>query len=87
MKNYYLITGGGGFIGSNLANHYLSQGRHVTIFDNFSRSGAEHNVEWLRQRHGDRVMVIRGDVRDPDKPFQAAVENREVLFHSGGTSR
>ena len=37
----HLITGGAGFIGSNLADHYLSQGLQVTILDNFSRPGSE----------------------------------------------
>jgi CDP-paratose 2-epimerase len=47
-----LITGGAGFIGSNLAHRLLDEGHQVTIFDNLSRSGCETNVAWLRRNHG-----------------------------------
>jgi CDP-paratose 2-epimerase len=49
-----LITGGAGFIGSNLAHRLLGEGHQVTIFDNLSRSGCETNLPgcaypWRRQ--------------------------------------
>ena len=47
MKNL-LITGGAGFIGSNLANFFLKQGYQVTIFDNFERKGTIQNLLWLK---------------------------------------
>jgi CDP-paratose 2-epimerase len=81
MNERYLITGGAGFIGINLADHYLSQGKHVSIFDNFSRAGTESNIEWLRAKHGDRVRVVRGDVRRLGEGFQELVEETDVLFH------
>ena len=81
MKERYLITGGAGFIGTNLADHYLAEGKHVTIFDNFSRAGTEANVEWLKARHRDRLNVVHGDVRRPGSEFQELVEEAEVLFH------
>jgi CDP-paratose 2-epimerase len=79
-----LIIGGAGFIGSNLADHYLSDNRRVTIFDNFSRAGAEHNVRWLKVRHGDRLNVIRGDIRHPGESLSNAVNHSEVVFHLAG---
>jgi len=45
-----LITGGAGFIGANLAHHYLSQGQEVVIVDNLSRKGTEINISWLKQK-------------------------------------
>lgn len=81
MKERYLITGGAGFIGTNLADHYLTQGKYVTIFDNFSRAGTEANVAWLEKRHSDRLKVVRGDVRWPGNEFKELIEESEVLFH------
>ena len=49
-----LITGGCGFIGSNLAAHYLDKGWEVVIYDNFSRLGAESNAAWLADQSGGR---------------------------------
>lgn len=59
-----LITGGAGFIGSNLANRLLAAGRTVRVFDNISRPGVEQNLQWLRQQHGERLEVVVADVRD-----------------------
>ncbi len=59
-----LITGGAGFIGTNLAHRLLSQGRGVVLFDNLSRDGVKENVRWLQRAHGGRVQLVTGDIRD-----------------------
>jgi nucleoside-diphosphate-sugar epimerase len=46
-----LVTGGAGFIGSNLSNYYLNKDCEVTVFDNLSRKGTEKNLEWLKSNH------------------------------------
>jgi len=79
-----LITGGAGFIGVNVAAHYLAQGRRVVVFDNFSRAGTEQNLAWLRGEFGERAEVVRGDVRSPGARFQEEVERAGVLFHLAG---
>jgi len=79
-RGHVLITGGAGFIGSNLANHLLSSGRNVLIFDNLSRAGSEVNLEWLREEHGDRLQVEVADVRDR-QALRAAVRSAEQVFH------
>ena len=81
MKSDCLIIGGGGFIGSNLADYYLSSGKRVTIFDNFSRVGAAHNIQWLEERHGGLLTVIRGDIRNYDSLLTSAVDSTSVVFH------
>lgn len=75
-----VITGGSGFIGSNLADSFLSEGENVVILDNLSRAGVEHNLAWLQERHGDKVHPFRTDVRD-FAAVQEAVRNAKAVFH------
>ncbi|HEY0548678.1 MAG TPA: NAD-dependent epimerase/dehydratase family protein [Verrucomicrobiae bacterium] len=63
-KKPVLITGGAGFIGTNVAHRFLSAGQPVVLYDNLSRPGVEKNLEWLRREHGSLVDVIVADVRD-----------------------
>ncbi len=58
-----VIFGGAGFIGSNVANTLLEDGRRVHVFDNLGRNNVERNLRWLREQHGDRLGVTLGDVR------------------------
>jgi CDP-paratose 2-epimerase len=75
-----LITGGSGFIGTNLADAIASSGRRVRILDNLSRPGVEKNLEWLKETHGERVSVHVADVRDPFAVLRA-VTGVETVFH------
>jgi CDP-paratose 2-epimerase len=61
-----LITGGAGFVATNVAHRLLSSGRQVILFDNLSRAGVEQNAKWLRDTHGTLVRLQLGDVRDRD---------------------
>jgi CDP-paratose 2-epimerase len=75
-----LITGGAGFIGTNLAHRMLQSGREVVLFDNLSRAGVERNARWLRDRHGDRVRLERGDIRDAEA-VRRVVANASEIYH------
>jgi CDP-paratose 2-epimerase len=75
-----LVTGGAGFIGTNLADRLLGDGERVRIVDNLSRPGVERNLEWLRRRHGDRLEVIQGDLRVPSVASRG-VEGVDSVFH------
>jgi CDP-paratose 2-epimerase len=79
-RGHVLITGGGGFIGANLANRLLTEGHPVLIYDNLSRSGAERNLDWLREQHGDRLQVEIADIRDREA-LRAAVRSAERVYH------
>ena len=75
-----LITGGAGFVATNVADRLLTSGRRVRLFDNLSRHGVEQNVRWLRERHGDRVEFVRGDVRD-EAASRRVVRGVDQVFH------
>lgn len=75
-----LITGGAGFIGSNLAHQLIMDGETVTILDNLSRRGTANNLAWLRANHGERFRLIQGDVRDGVAVAQAA-RDQQVIYH------
>ncbi len=73
----YLITGGAGFIGSNLAEALVKAGHRVRILDNFA-TGARANLAAL----AGGVELLEGDLRDPASVEQA-VRGAEVVFHQG----
>jgi UDP-glucose 4-epimerase len=71
----YLITGGAGFIGSNLAHALVARGEAVRILDDFS-TGRAHNLDGI----ADRVELVRGDLRDPEA-VASAVRGVEIVLH------
>ena len=79
-REYTLITGGAGFIGSNLADALLSDGERVVILDNLSRDGVENNVQWLRAKHGSRLRVEVGELTDA-KRVQGLVRDARRVYH------
>lgn len=79
-KDLVLITGGAGFIGSNLAYDLLQKGHMVRILDNLSRKGAETNLGWLNKNYPKGLEFVRGDVRD-STCVQEAVQGVQVIYH------
>jgi UDP-glucose 4-epimerase len=69
-----VVTGGAGFIGSNLVQHLIQQGHQVTVLDNLS-SGYRVNVEAVPE-----ACFIEGDVRDP-AAVAKSMKGAEVVFH------
>jgi CDP-paratose 2-epimerase len=75
-----LITGGAGFLGTNLADRLLSDGQPVLVFDNLARAGVGENLAWLRGRHGAHIEVQIADVRDT-LLLRRAVRRACRVFH------
>ena len=75
-----LITGGAGFIGSNLAHCLLKQGHEVTVLDNLSRGGVDRNLSWLKEAGYPGLSFVRADVREADQ-LASAVRDKDVVFH------
>jgi nucleoside-diphosphate-sugar epimerase len=71
----FLITGGAGFIGSNLAHALVARGETVRILDDFS-TGRPQNLVGIE----DRIEVVRGDLRDP-AAVERAVEGAAIILH------
>ena len=81
-SSHILVTGGAGFVGSNLsARLLLEPGSQVTVFDNLSRRGVKHNLDWLRSlpQQG-RLHFVDGDVRDSMRVADAA-HSADEIYH------
>ena len=72
-----LVTGGAGFIGSNLVESFLSSGNTVVCLDNFS-TGKRENLKAFADNP--RFKLIEGDIRNYDDCIKA-VENIDIVFH------
>jgi UDP-N-acetylglucosamine/UDP-N-acetylgalactosamine 4-epimerase len=74
----FLVTGGAGFIGSNITDTLLKQGHFVRVLDNFS-SGKESNLEVART-YGKQFELITGDICDKEVCLKAT-EGIDALTH------
>ena len=75
-----LVTGGAGFIGSNLADRLATAGHDVLVYDALARPGVEANLAWLRRRHPSRITSVIADVRDRPA-LDHAVGQASAVFH------
>jgi UDP-glucose 4-epimerase len=74
-----VVTGGAGFIGSNLAEHLLSMGFSVTVIDNLS-TGREQNLSGWSEKAGKLFQFLRADINDTDQ-LQQAFTGVSYVFH------
>ena len=79
-EKYTLITGGAGFIGTNLAARLLSEGKRVMIYDNLFRDGVEQNLQWLQAEYGKNLMIQIADINEK-RILQQCVNHASVIFH------
>jgi len=78
-----LITGGAGFVGSNLAAYLLDKKHKVTVFDSLARHGSSENLAWLRTLG--LADFIHGDIRNAFDVEQVIKSVQpDVIFHLAG---
>jgi CDP-paratose 2-epimerase len=78
-----LITGGCGFLGSNLAAEALQRGEDLVLFDNLSSRGAVDNLQWLRTQG--TFSFVHGDIRNAHDVMQVVIKTApEAIFHLAG---
>lgn len=76
MKNeLWLVTGGAGFIGSNITEELLKRKKKVRIFDNFSTGKMSHIEEFK-----DKIEIFKGDLRKPSD-LKKALKNVTYVIH------
>lgn len=79
----YLITGGCGFLGSNIAAELLKQSNELAIFDSLYRYGSSMNLDWLRKQG--EFQFIHGDIRNAnDVERTIKLIKPDVIFHLAG---
>ncbi|MDF1584276.1 MAG: GDP-mannose 4,6-dehydratase [Methyloprofundus sp.] len=79
----YLITGGCGFLGSNIASEILKRGHELVVFDSLYRFGSYQNLEWLKTQG--QFEFIHGDIRNTnDVERTIKLHQPEVIYHLAG---
>ncbi|MDC0933636.1 GDP-mannose 4,6-dehydratase [Arcobacteraceae bacterium] len=79
----YLITGGCGFLGSNIASKILEQGDELVVFDSLYRFGSYQNKEWL-ETQGDFIF-IHGDIRNTNDVERTIMTYKpDIIYHLAG---
>jgi len=79
----YLITGGCGFLGSNIASKILEQGDELVIFDSLYRFGSYQNKEWLETQG--EYEFIHGDIRNTNDVERTIKTHKpDVIYHLAG---
>lgn len=79
----YLITGGCGFLGSNISSQILKNGQELIIFDNLTRHGSYSNLDWLKKQG--EFLFIHGDIRNAnDVEFAVKRHKPDVIYHLAG---
>jgi CDP-paratose 2-epimerase len=79
-RKYTLITGGAGFIGTNLARRLLTADQNVMIYDDLSREGSERNLAELHETFPKGLRLEIADIRDA-QTLSSAVRSAEQVFH------
>lgn len=79
----YMITGGCGFLGSNIASEILKRNDELILFDNLYRQGSSQNLNWLRDQG--EFSFVHGDIRNVND-VERTIESQkpDVIYHLAG---
>lgn len=78
-----LITGGCGFLGSNLAAHAIKSGYDLVVFDNLYRAGSLENLTWLHSQG--KFRFVHGDIRNSNDVLRIVRDFKpDTIFHLAG---
>jgi CDP-paratose 2-epimerase len=78
-----LITGGCGFLGSNIANKILKNKSELFIFDNLSRKGSKKNLKWLKEQA--KFKFLKGDIRNFENIVKIVKKYKpDLIYHLAG---
>ncbi|MDD5627227.1 MAG: GDP-mannose 4,6-dehydratase [Patescibacteria group bacterium] len=82
MLNKFLVIGGAGFIGTNIADYLLQNNAEVIIFDNLSRKGTIENLKWLEEKHkGKKLEMVVGDIRVDKSKLLELIQKVDAVYH------
>jgi UDP-glucose 4-epimerase len=81
MKKYIVVTGGAGFIGSNLIKFLIKKNYHIISLDNYSAGSIQNHIT------NSKIRYIKGNTRDINDLLLKYKKNIKVIFHFGEFSR
>ena len=82
MKNYIVVTGGAGFVGSNLIGHFLKKTKYKIIsVDNYSSGLKKNHIK------SNRITYIKGDTKNILQLLNSKKKNINAIFHFGEFAR
>jgi CDP-paratose 2-epimerase len=74
------VTGGAGFVGTNVVHRLVENGKRVVVLDDLSRRGVDENLRWLCATYGGRVSTEIADIND-EVAVRRAVARATEVFH------
>ena len=81
IKNRILVTGGAGYIGSNILLELLNKNKKIITIDNFSNSKIK-NLKSLKEKFHDNLKIIKADILDKKKLFKIFETNKiQTVIH------
>jgi CDP-paratose 2-epimerase len=79
-KDTIVITGGAGFIGTNLAHRFIKNGNTVILVDNLSRAGSKKNLQWLDRTYRGRFKLEIMDLKNRCR-LEEVLQSAACVFH------